>query len=113
MLGRIAVVEHDGETARRQFEMAEALNPHLQGLKFDLGTAYFEIAESTEKPLEYARAIDFFGQHLQDVHQQDAVALFDQGLCWERQNIDSEAVKDFEAALALEKNADWRQEIAL
>jgi CHAT domain-containing protein len=110
-LGRIAIVEHDGETARRQFEMAEALDPHLPGLKFDLGTAYFEIAESTGKSLEYAHAIDFFGQYLHDVHQQDAVALFDQGLCWERENVDAEAAKDFEAALALEKNAGWRQEI--
>jgi CHAT domain-containing protein len=110
-LGRIAIVEHDGETARRQFEMAEALDPKLPGLKFDLGTAYFEIAESTGRPLEYAHAIDYFGQYLHDVHQQDPVALFDQGLCWERENVDTEAIKDFEAALALEKDAGWRQEI--
>jgi len=111
-LGRIAIVEHDGETALREFEMAEALNPHLPGLKFDFGTAYFEIAESTDKPLNYARAIDFFGQYLQEVHQQDSVALFDQGLCWERENVDSEAIKDFEAALTLEKDPGWRKEIA-
>src|SRR6185437_3262310 len=41
-LGRIALVEHDGETARRNFEMAQALDPSLLGLTFDLASAYFE-----------------------------------------------------------------------
>jgi CHAT domain-containing protein len=110
-LGEIAIVEHNGETARREFEMAEALNPQLPRLKFDLGSAYFELAETNRNPLDYARAIDFFGQYLQDVHQQDPVALFDRGLCWERQSVNAEAIKDFEAALALEKDPAWRKEI--
>jgi CHAT domain-containing protein/cytochrome c-type biogenesis protein CcmH/NrfG len=111
-LGRIAIIEHDGKTALEQFEMAQALDPTLPGIKFDLGTAYFEIAESPQgKPLDYARAIDFFGQHLQDAHQQDALALFNRALCWERQNIDSEAIKDFEAAKKIEKDPKWLREI--
>ena len=110
-LGEIAVVEHDGETARRQFEMAEALDPTLPRLKFDLGTAYFVLAESGTHPLDYARAIDFFGQYLQSVDQKDPVALFDRGLCWERNSVDTEAIKDFQAALALEKDPAWRAEI--
>jgi CHAT domain-containing protein len=110
-LGEIAIVEHDGEAARRQFEMAEALNPNLPRLKFDMANAYFELAETNNRPLDYARAIDFFGQYLQSVQQKDPVALFDRGLCWERQAVSSEAIKDFEAALALEKDAGWRKEI--
>ena len=110
-LGEIAIVEHDGETARREFEMAEALNPNLPRLKLDMASAYFELAETKQHPLDYARAIDFYGQYLQEVHRQDPVALFDRGLCWERQSVNSEALKDFEAALALEKNTAWRKEI--
>lgn len=110
-MGEIAIVEHDGESARRQFEVAEALNPNLPRLKFDLANAYFELAEANNRPLDYARAIDFFGQYLQSVQQKDPVALFDRGLCWERQSVNSEAIKDFEAALALEKDAGWRKEI--
>jgi CHAT domain-containing protein len=111
--GEIAIVEHQAEEARREFEMAEALNPNLPKLKFDLASAYFELAETNQRPLDYARAIDFFGQYLQDVHQQDPVALFDRGLCWENEAVNAEAIKDFEAALALEKDAGWRKEIQL
>ena len=111
--GEIAIVEHQGEDARREFEMAQALNPALPRLKFDLATAYFELAETNQRPLDYARAIDFYGQYLQEVHQQNAVALFNRGLCWEREAVNGEAIKDFEAALALEKDAGWRKEIQL
>jgi len=110
-LGRIAIVEHDGEIARREFEMAEVLDPHLAGLKFDLASAEFVSAETTGQMLGYARAIDLFSQYLQEVHQNDAVALFDRGLCWERQSVTTEAIKDYEAALAVEKDPHWRKEI--
>ena len=109
-LGEIALVDHDGETARRQFEMAEALNARLPRLKFDLASAYFELAESSADPLDYARAIDLFSQSLQ-ANPNDPVALFDRGLCWERQSVNTEAIKDFEAALAVEKDPGWRAEI--
>lgn len=110
-LAEIAIVEHDGEAARRSLEMAEALDPKLAGLDFDLGSAYFEIAETSGDPLNYGRATDFFSRHLDAVHGKDAVALFDRGLCWERQAIFAEARKDFAAALALEPDAGWRREI--
>ena len=108
MLGRIALVEHDGDSARTDFEMAEALDASLPGLKFDLASAYFEIAESTDQRLQYAKAADLFSQYLADSHQQDSVALFNRGLCWERQAVPTEAVADFEAALKLEKDPKWR-----
>ena len=111
-LGEIAIVEHDGEAARRNFEMAETLDPQLPRIKFDLGSAYFELAESNAQPSDYARATDLFSQYLQQVNQQDPVAHFDLGLCWERQSAVPEAIKSFEAALALEKNSGWRKEIA-
>jgi tetratricopeptide (TPR) repeat protein len=92
--------------------MAEALDPNLPGLKFDLATAYFELAESDRANiLDYTYAIDYFMQYLQQVHQSDPTALFDLGLCWERRSVVSEAIKNFEAALALEHDPAWRAEI--
>ncbi|MDP9049847.1 MAG: CHAT domain-containing protein [Acidobacteriota bacterium] len=111
LLGRIAIVEHDGETALRQLEMAQVLDAKLPRLKFDLGSAYFEIAETESKPIDYARAIDFYSQYLADLDRQDAVALFDRGLCFERESTYKRAAEDFEAALALEKDLRWREEI--
>jgi tetratricopeptide (TPR) repeat protein len=111
MLGRIALVQHDGETARRNFEIAEALDPNLPGLTFDLAAAHFELGESTGHALEYGRAADLFSQYLQASHGKDPVAFFNRGLCWERQSIVTEATKDFQAALALEKDPKWRREI--
>ena len=110
-LGRIALVEHDGETARRNFEMAQALNPNLPGLNFDLASAYFELAESTGQSLNYARAIDLYSKHLQQVHGNDPVALYNRALCWERTAVPHEAIADLQAALTREKDPRWRQEI--
>jgi CHAT domain-containing protein len=110
-LGRIALVEHDGETARRNFEMAQALDPNLPGLTFDLASAYFELAESTGQSLNYAHAIDLYSQHLQKVHGDDPVALYNRALCWERTAVPHQAVADLQAALALETDPHWRQEI--
>ena len=110
-IGEIAIVEHDGEAARRSLEMAVALNPKLPWINFDLGLAYFEIAETSGDPLNYARSADLFSRHLDSVHGKDAVALFNRALCWERQSIYVEAVKDFQAALALEPDAGWHREI--
>ena len=110
-LGRIALVEHDGETARRNFEMAQALDPSLPGLNFDLASAYFELAESTGQSLDYARAIDLYSQHLQQVHGNDPAALYNRALCWERTAVPHEAIADLQAALTLEKDPHWRQEI--
>jgi CHAT domain-containing protein len=111
MQGRVAIVEHDGEAARRNFELAEALDPKVPNLKFDLATAEFELAESSGQTLAYARAIDLFSQYLHDVNGQDPVALFNRGLAWERTHVNSQAIQDYEAALKLEKNSAWRQKI--
>jgi CHAT domain-containing protein len=110
-LGRIALVEHDGETARRNLEMAQALDPNLAGLNFDLASAYFELAESTGQSLDYGRAIDLYSQHLQQVHGNDPVTLYNRALCWERTAVLHEAIADLQAALALEKDPRWRQKI--
>jgi CHAT domain-containing protein len=109
--GEIALVEHDAESARRDFEMAEALNPALPRLKFDLASAYFELAESGTHPLDYARAIDLYSQYLQQSAPNDPVALFNRGLCWQRQSVNSQALADFQAALQYEKDDAWRAEI--
>ena len=111
MQGRVAIVEHDGEAARRDFELAEALDPKVPNLKFDLATAEFELAESSGQTLDYARAIDLFSQYLHDVNGQDPVALFNRGLAWERSHVDFQAIQDYKAALKLEQNSAWRQKI--
>lgn len=110
-LGRIALVEHDGAAAIRHFEMAQALAPNLPGLDRDLAAAWFESAETTGQGTDYARSIDFFGKYLQRVNGKDAAALYNRGLAWQRQAVYTEAIKDFEAALALEKDPGWRAEI--
>jgi len=110
MLGRIALVEHHGESALSSFEIAQALNPNLPGLLFDMASAHFELAESTGRSSEYGQAADLFRQYLA-VHPGDPVALFNLALCWERQGATTEAVSTFQSALAVERNPRWRQEI--
>ena len=56
VMGQIALVERNGEEARRNFELAQALNPTLPRLRFDLASAYFEIGDANEDPIALAHA---------------------------------------------------------
>ncbi len=118
VLGRIALVENNGEVARQELGTALALNSQMPGLKRDLAAAYFEIGEGTSDPVAFARAADLYGEiidHLDEKTNQESVALlyFDRALSWERQSIYHEAIKDYEQALALERDPSWRHEIEL
>jgi tetratricopeptide (TPR) repeat protein len=110
MLGRIALVEHQGETALSNFEIAQVLDPKLPGLLFDMASAHFELGETTGRSSEYGQAADLLRRYLAD-NPNDSVALFNEALCWERQGVNTEAISTFEAALAVEKDPKWRQEI--
>ena len=106
-LGRIALVQHQGENALRNFEIAEGLDPKLPGLSFDKAAAHFELAESTSNPLEYGIAAQLFASS----GASDPVTLFNEALCWERVGNNPQAATDFQKALAAETDPKWRQEI--
>ncbi len=116
VLGRVALVENNGQAAREQIAAASALNPALPGLESDLAAAYFEIGEASGDLLSYARSVDIYGQVIDGMaatpdKEALARAYFNRALCWERQSILYEAAKDYREALKTEQNQAWRQEI--
>jgi len=53
ILGRIDVVAMEPASALAQFQIAEVRDPHLARIQFDLGTAWFELGESTGDTSNY------------------------------------------------------------
>jgi CHAT domain-containing protein/tetratricopeptide (TPR) repeat protein len=113
ILGRIALVEGNGERAQEKLELAFALDPALPGIKFDRAAAYFEKGEVTQQPSEYVNAADLFSQVIDDQKalKLRAPAYYNRALCWDRMAVYSKAMSDVQNALALERNPAWRSKI--
>jgi CHAT domain len=116
VLGRIALVEHDGESARLDFELASALNENLPELKLDRAAAHYEIGETSNNPVQYARAADLYLQYIDGLKGSNAgdllsIAHYNRALSWEKQSIYCEALRDYQASLLTEKDAAWRRDI--
>lgn len=110
-LGRIALLEHNPSEALQDFEIAQAIDPHLHRLSFDLGTAYLERAETSGSQLDNDKAINFFSQYLNAEDPKDPVALFDRALAWQQKGVLAQAIRDLQSALAHEKDSAWRTAI--
>ena len=110
--GRIHVLEANPTAALNDFNTAssEAKTP-LVGLDGDLGDAWFEMGEQTGKAADYARAAELYSQQMQKDPVNLAVLEFNRGLCWERQGLRENALKDYKAALAAEKSPAWKHRI--
>jgi CHAT domain-containing protein len=109
ILGRIDVVAMEPASALAQFQIAEVRDPHLARIQFDLGTAWFELGESTGDTSNYGYAAERFSRFLNSVNGRDAVALYDRALCWERTGVLDLARRDLRAALDAESNRNWRR----
>lgn len=108
ILGRIDVVAMEPASALAQFQIAEVRDPHLARIQFDLGTAWFELGESTGDTSNYGYAAERFSRFLNSVNGRDPVALYDRALCWERTGVLELARRDLTAAIDAERNRDWR-----
>lgn len=118
VLGEIALVEHHGDEARQNFELAQALDSTLPGLEFDLAGAYFQMGETNRDPTLLARATNFYGQSI-DLYKRSnrkdmlALAYYNLALSEERQEIHSAARKYYRLALSVETDPAWRKEIQM
>jgi CHAT domain-containing protein len=108
-LGRIDVIAMEPASALAQFQIAEVRAPHLARIQFDLGTAWFELGESTGDTSNYGYAAERFSRFLNSTNGRDPVALYDRALCWERTGVLDLARRDLSAAIDAESNRDWRR----
>jgi tetratricopeptide (TPR) repeat protein len=111
VMGKALVLQSDPAGALAQFQVAYAHDSSLPGIQFDLGTAYFELGDSTRDTANYGFAAEAFTHHLTSLRRPDSVTLFDRALCWSRMGLKAQALQDLQQALANEHRADWQKAI--
>jgi tetratricopeptide (TPR) repeat protein len=117
VMGKALVLQSDPAGALAQFQAAYARDPSLPGIQFDLGTAYFELGDSTRDPVNYGLAAEAFTLHLGTLRRpNDSVTLFNLALCWSRmapqdKAFKEKALKGLQQALENERRPDWQQAI--
>jgi tetratricopeptide (TPR) repeat protein len=75
----------------------------------NLGTSYFERAESTRSSIDYGNAVEYLGRALAKTPD-DPVALFNRALACERMFLFTQAIDDWEHYLRIDPSSDWAAE---
>jgi CHAT domain-containing protein len=107
--GQTELLEWDSDDAIKSFHDALELDPASVPLKVDLASAYFERAESTDRPLDYGTAAEWLGRALAQ-RPNDAVVLFNRAIVYEQLHMYGEAERDWEHYLTVDPNGDWSGE---
>ena len=110
-MGEIDLLEQDGVSARKNFEIAQTTDEHLPNLQPDLAAAWFEIGDKTGNAEAYAEAAELYSKALHDNPADPALLLYNRALSWERQNLVDNALDDLNSALKVERSASWRKSI--
>lgn len=111
VMGKALVLQSDPAGALAQFQAAYARDSSLPGIQFDLGTAFFELGDSTRNTANYSLAAEAFTSHLKTLRRPDPVTLFNLALCWSRMGLKDQALKGLQQALENERRPDWQQAI--
>jgi len=111
ILGEINLLEGDGESARRNLEIAQTSDDKLPNLKNDLAAAWFEMGDETGNAEDYAEAAELYSQQIHAQSANSSLLYFNRAICWERQNLNQQAEEDLRAALAAEPSPAWRKAI--
>lgn len=111
VLGQIEILDGDGFSARRDLEIAQAVNENLPDLRSDLAAASFEIGDKTGNAESYAEAAELYSEQIRNHAANPALLHYNRALCWERQNLTQNALDDLRTALSLERSPAWRRTI--
>ena len=110
VLGKIQLLEQDGLGARRNFEIAQTTDENLPDLQSDLAAAWFVIGDKNGNVEAFAEAAELYSKQIHD-HPTDSLLYYNRALCWERQNLNENALGDLRTALSLEHSPAWRNAI--
>jgi len=106
---RADVIEGKYDAAVENLRRALELKPHQPDLLLDLGTAYFQRAQSEDRQEDYGAAFEYLSQVL--VQQRDnATALFNRAIVAEHQFLYRQALEDWEHYLKLDSTSQWAEE---
>ncbi|MFL6303235.1 MAG: CHAT domain-containing protein [Candidatus Sulfotelmatobacter sp.] len=107
--GRAELLDGDYEAAIKSLQRALEAQPDSPGLLTDMGSAYFVRAESNDRPVDYANAIELLGKAL--IKERDnPIALFNRALACERMFLYTQAQDDWEHYLRVDPQGEWSDE---
>ena len=103
---RADLLDGNYESAIKSLQQALETQPDSPQLLTDLASAYFERAESANRPIDYGHAIEALGQALAKAPD-DPVALFNRALISERMFLYTQAVDDWQHYLRVDSQGEW------
>jgi tetratricopeptide (TPR) repeat protein len=106
---RAELLDGNYESAIKSLQRALETQPDSPSLLTDLGSAYFERAESANRPIDYGNAIESFGKALA-MSPDDTIALFNRAVACERMFLYTQAVDDWEHYLRVDPQGEWSED---
>ena len=106
---RADVLESKYDAAVESLQRALELRPHDPELLLDLGTAYFQRAQSEDRHEDYAASFEYLSQVL-TAQPDNATALFNRAIVAEHQFLYQQALEDWEHYLRLDSGSKWTEE---
>ena len=106
---RADLLDGNYESAISELRQALETQPDSPSLLTDLASAYFGRAESADRAIDYGNAIEALGKALAK-SPDDAVALFNRALIYEKVPMYHEALIDWEHYLRVDSNSAWSAE---
>jgi CHAT domain-containing protein/cytochrome c-type biogenesis protein CcmH/NrfG len=106
---RANVLEGKYDAAVESLQRALELQPKSPELLADLGTAYFQRAQSEDRPEDYGAAFEYLSRVLAQ-EPDNAIALFNRAIVAEHQFLYQQALEDWEHYLKLDSRSEWADE---
>ncbi|PYT26207.1 MAG: hypothetical protein DMG58_22910 [Acidobacteria bacterium] len=106
---RADLLDWNYESAMRSANRTLEQWPDSLPVLIDLATAHFERAETEQRPIDYGTAVELLGRVLAK-SPDNAVALFNRAINFEKLSAYHEALADWEHYLKLDPKGDWAEE---
>jgi CHAT domain-containing protein len=103
------ILEWNYDAAIDALRGAQALAPNESKVEFELSTAFFERAQATGHVADYGTAVEMISRVIEK-NPDDAVALFNRALIYEKLYLYAESDADWKRYLLLDPSGDWSHE---
>lgn len=107
--GRADLLEGKYDAAVESLRKALELSPDAPEFMVDLASAYFQRAQSEDRPQDYGAAFEYLSKVLAQ-HPDDPVALFNRAIVSEHQFLYHQALDDWEHYLRVDARSQWADE---
>lgn len=107
--GQADLLDNNYESALSALDRAHRLAPNDDNISVDLASAYFQVAQSTDSPEKYNRAIELL-RAVTVKNPGNDVAWFNLAIACERMHYYSEALEAWDSYLRVDPRSKWSAE---